>query len=63
MKLWKDYKIQLLLMLLAFSQLFAYFYPGYAKGTSFILLQALLTVAVIWLLIMEKNHGIHRRLH
>ena len=47
MKLWKDYKIQLLLMLLAFSQLFAYFYPGYAKGTSFILLQASLTVAVI----------------
>lgn len=63
MKRWKDHKIQLLLMLFAISEVFAYFYPGYANDIPFALLQMTLAITIIWMLIMEDNHETHRRLH
>lgn len=63
MNLWKHYKVQFLLMILAVLQIFAYFYPGYAKGISFQFLQALLVILIICILFVSRNQYLNQKLH
>lgn len=63
MQLWKDYKVQIILMLLAILRIFAYFYPGYARDILFVLLQGILVITVIGLLLYNRNHDMHQKLY
>lgn len=63
MKIWNKYKVQMLLLMLAILQGFAYFYPGYVKGITLPLLQGLLIIIVICLLYNNRKRFIHRKLY
>ena len=63
MKLWKDYKVQVVLVILAFLRIFAYFYPGYAQDMIFVVLQGMLVIIVICLLLNHRKQQMHQKLY
>lgn len=54
MKVLKHYQVQILCLTLACFEIFAYFYPGYAKGFLYALIQVSLMIAIIAIILANK---------
>lgn len=63
MNVLKHYQVQILLLILAGFEIFAYFYPGYAKGFLFAILQVCLVILVIARLLANRTEFMKHHYH